>query len=108
MRIIAAGQLILDLLISSIALLGREVIMSENQENYNSRLANYPRPAIALTAVIYLLLGILETLPGTYVPALLYFFAAGILALIVSPTFWGCPTVANRCGNFATTSACCR
>jgi membrane protease YdiL (CAAX protease family) len=83
--------LILDLLISSIALLGREVIMSENQENYNSRLANYPRPAIALTAVIYLLLGILETLPGTYVPALLYFFAAGILALIVMPYVLGLP-----------------
>ena len=38
----------------------------------NSKLATYPRPAIALTAVTYLL-GYLERLPGTIIPALLYF-----------------------------------
>jgi len=54
--------------------------MKENQTQYNAPLANFPRPAIALTAIVYLLLGLLETLPGTYVPALLYFIALGIFA----------------------------
>ncbi len=65
--------------------------MNKNQTQYNAPLANYPRPAIALTAVVYLLLGVLETLPGTYVPALLYFIALGILALILMPYVLGLP-----------------
>jgi hypothetical protein len=51
------------------------------EAKYNSRLANYPRPAIALTAITYLLLGFLERLDGTFIPALLYFAALGVLAL---------------------------
>lgn len=62
-----------------------------NQIKYNSKLANYPRPAIALTAVTYLLLGYLERLPGTVVPALLYFFALGVLALYLMPYIIGLP-----------------
>lgn len=62
-----------------------------NQSQYNSKLANHPRPAIAFTAVIYLLLGYLETLPGTVVPPLLYFFALGILALYLMPYVIGLP-----------------
>ncbi len=65
--------------------------MKENQTQYNAPLANYPRPAIALTAIVYLLLGLLETRPGTYVPALLYFIALGILALILMPYVLGLP-----------------
>jgi membrane protease YdiL (CAAX protease family) len=57
----------------------------------NSRLANYPRPAIALTAVAYLLLGYLETLPGTFIPPLLYFLALGTLALYLMPFILGLP-----------------
>ena len=64
---------------------------SANQAKYNSKLANYPRPAIALTAVTYLLLGYLERLPGTVVPALLYFFALGVLALYLMPYIIGLP-----------------
>ena len=62
-----------------------------NQNQYNSKLANYPRPAIALTAVTYLLLGYLERLPGTVIPALLYFFALGVLALYLIPYVIGLP-----------------
>ena len=64
---------------------------STNQTQYNSKLANYPRPAIALTAVGYLLLGYLERLPGTVIPALLYFAALGVLALYVMPHVIGLP-----------------
>ena len=64
---------------------------STNQTKYNSRLANYPRPAIALTAVTYLLLGYLEFLPGTFIPPLLYFFALGVLALYLMPNVIGLP-----------------
>ena len=62
-----------------------------NQTSYNSKLANYPRPAIILTAVIYLLLGYLEYLPGTFIPPLLYFFALGVLALYLMPYVIGLP-----------------
>ena len=61
------------------------------QTQYNSKLANYPRPAIALTAITYLLLGFLERLPGTIIPPLLYFFALGFLALYLMPYVIGLP-----------------
>ncbi|MCJ7739540.1 MAG: CPBP family glutamic-type intramembrane protease, partial [Anaerolineae bacterium] len=64
---------------------------STNQTRYNSGLANYPRPAIALTAVTYVLLGYLESLPGTFVPPLLYFLALGVLALYLMPSILGLP-----------------
>jgi len=63
----------------------------KNQIRYNSKLANFPKPAIALTAVTYLLLGYLERLPGAVIPALLYFFALGILALFLMPYVIGLP-----------------
>jgi membrane protease YdiL (CAAX protease family) len=66
-------------------------MMSTNQPKYNSKLANYPRPAIAITAVIYILLGFLETLPGTFIPPLLYFLALGVLALYLMPFVLGLP-----------------
>lgn len=62
-----------------------------NETQYNSKLANLPRPAIAFTAIIYLLLGFLETLEGTFVPALLYFVALGVLALYLMPYVFGLP-----------------
>ena len=64
---------------------------STKDTQYNSRLANYPRPAIALTAIIYLLLGFLERLDGTFAPALLYFAALGVLALYLMPYVLGLP-----------------
>ena len=64
---------------------------STNQTQYNSKLANYPRPAIAITAVTYVLLGSLERLPGTAIPAVLYFFVLGILALYLMPYVIGLP-----------------
>jgi membrane protease YdiL (CAAX protease family) len=65
--------------------------MSTDQAQYNSRLANYPRPAIAIVAVTYVLLGYLETLPGTFIPPLLYFLALGVLALVLMPFVLGLP-----------------
>jgi membrane protease YdiL (CAAX protease family) len=62
-----------------------------NQTQYNSKLANYPRPAIAFTAITYLLLGFLERVPGTFFPPLLYFFALGFLALYLMPYMIGLP-----------------
>lgn len=62
-----------------------------NQTRFNSKLANYPRPAIALTAITYLLLGFLERLPGTFIPPLLYFFVLGFLALYLMPFVIGLP-----------------
>lgn len=41
------------------------------RSGFNSALANYPRPAIALTALSYVLFGYLETLPGRFAPPLL-------------------------------------
>jgi membrane protease YdiL (CAAX protease family) len=61
----------------------------ENQ--YNSKFANRPKLAIAFTAVVYLLLGFLERIPGTVVPALLYFFVLGFLALYLMPYVIGLP-----------------
>ncbi len=58
---------------------------------FNTKLANYPPPAIALTAVTYLMLGFLETLPGTYLPPALYFVALGVVALFIMPTVLGLP-----------------
>jgi membrane protease YdiL (CAAX protease family) len=64
---------------------------TSQQSQYNSKLANHPRPAIALTAITYLLLGYLETLPGTFIPPLLYFLALGVLALYLMPYVLGLP-----------------
>lgn len=61
------------------------------ETQYNSKLANYPRPAIAFTAITYLLLGLLETIEGAFVPPLLYFFALGVLALFLMPYVLGLP-----------------
>ena len=66
-------------------------MISPNQTKYNSLLANHPKPAIAITAVAYLLLGYLERVPGTILPALLYFFVLGVLALVLIPYVIGLP-----------------
>jgi membrane protease YdiL (CAAX protease family) len=75
-------------------------VTSTNQTQYNSKLANYPRPAIALTAVTYLLLGYLERLPGTIIPALLYFVALGVLALYLMPYVIGLPNGRKSFGDY--------
>jgi len=56
------------------------------------KLADHPRPAIAFTAVIYVLLGFLERLPGVVIPPLLYFVALGFLALYLMPYVLGLPS----------------
>ena len=61
------------------------------EKQFISILANNPRLAIAVTAIIYLLLGFLETLEGSFVPPLLYFFALGVLALYLMPSVFGLP-----------------
>lgn len=61
------------------------------QTQYSSRLANHPRPAIILTIVGYLALGLLELLPGTFIPPLLYFLALGLVALFLMPRVLGLP-----------------
>jgi len=66
-------------------------VTTTNQTQYNSKLANHPRPAIALTAVAYILIGFLEALPGTFIPPLLYFLALGVLALYLMPCALGLP-----------------
>jgi membrane protease YdiL (CAAX protease family) len=75
-------------------------VKKSNHPTYNSKLANYPRPAIAITAVTYLLLGYLETLPGTYLPPLLYFFALGVLALVLMPFVLGLPSGRKSLGAY--------
>jgi membrane protease YdiL (CAAX protease family) len=67
------------------------MINTSQQSQYNSKLANHPKPAIVLTAITYLLLGYLETLPGTVIPPLLYFLALGVLALYLMPYVLGLP-----------------
>lgn len=54
-------------------------------------LLNNRRAALAVTVVPYLLLGMLEYLPGAFIPALAYFVAAGIWALYVTPRLLGLP-----------------
>ena len=49
------------------------------------------RAAIAATLVPFLLLGFLEHLPGTFLPPIAYFAAAGIWALYVTPRVLGLP-----------------
>jgi membrane protease YdiL (CAAX protease family) len=66
-------------------------VTNTNQTPHYFELANYPRAAIAFTAVTYLLLGYLERLPGTVIPALLYFFVLGVLALCLMPYVIGLP-----------------
>jgi hypothetical protein len=52
--------------------------MKNNTERHNTWLANQPRLGIIFTVLAYLLLGIIERMPGTYIPPLLYFVILGI------------------------------
>lgn len=54
-------------------------------------MSNDRRPALIVTVVPFLLFGFLEHLPGTYIPALAYFVAAGVWALYVTPRLLGLP-----------------
>ena len=74
---------------------------SRQHSPYNSRLANLPRLAIGLTAVTYILLGFLETLPGDFVPAVLYFLALGVVALGLMPFVLGLPNGRKSLGDYA-------
>jgi membrane protease YdiL (CAAX protease family) len=72
-----------------------------NQRLFNAWLANRPKIGVALTAILYVLLGFLENLGGTFVPALLYFCALGILALVLMPYVLGLPNGRKSLGAFA-------
>ena len=58
---------------------------NERQLKQGSWLANNRRAALVVTVVPYLLLAFLERLPGTFAPPLMYFVAAGVWALYVTP-----------------------
>lgn len=58
---------------------------------YGFGLANYPRPAIAVTLFLYTACASLEALRGAFLPALLCFVALGVLALYLVPTVLGLP-----------------
>jgi len=59
--------------------------------DWRSWLMNNRRAAILATVLPFLLLGLLEWLPGKFVPPLLYFVAAGVWALYVTPRVLGLP-----------------
>ena len=63
----------------------------ESRLTRGSSLSDNRRAAVALTIVPYLLLGFLEHLPGTLVPPVAYFVAAGVWALYVAPRLLGLP-----------------
>lgn len=67
----------------------------EQSTQYNSWLANHPQLAIIFTAVTYMLLGVLEMIPGLpggkFTSALLYFLALGVLAFVLMPYVLGLP-----------------
>ncbi|MBN1458662.1 MAG: CPBP family intramembrane metalloprotease [Armatimonadetes bacterium] len=57
-----------------------------------SWIAEHRQPAVILSIVPFLLLGLIEMMaPGTYLPPLLYFAAAGVWALVVCPFVLGLP-----------------
>ncbi len=56
-----------------------------------SWIANHRAPSLLLTVLPFLLLGLLEMMEGTYLPPLLYFAAAGIWALVITPRVLGLP-----------------
>ena len=64
---------------------------NESQLKHGSWLSNNRRAALVVTVVPYLLLGFLEYLPGTFIPTLAYFVAAGVWALYVTPRLLGLP-----------------
>jgi membrane protease YdiL (CAAX protease family) len=64
---------------------------SETRPTQGSWLRDNRRAAVAVAIVPYLLLGFLERLPGTFVPPLAYFAAAGAWALYVTPRILGLP-----------------
>jgi membrane protease YdiL (CAAX protease family) len=66
-------------------------VTNTNQIRYNSKLANNPRPAIAVTLLLYVLFACLEALPGTFLPAVLCFLGLGVLALYIMPYILGLP-----------------
>lgn len=71
--------------------LKRNLVTNESQLKQGTWFSNDRRPALIATVVPFLLLGLLEQLPGTYIPTLAYFVAAGVWALYVTPRLLGLP-----------------
>ncbi len=65
--------------------------MAADLPQRGSWFADHLPPAMVATLLPFLWLGLLEQLPGTVVPALLYFVAAGVWALYVTPRLLGLP-----------------
>jgi membrane protease YdiL (CAAX protease family) len=66
-------------------------VTSGDDRQHGSWFADHLRPALVVTILPFLMLGLLELAPGTVVPALLYFVAAGVWALYVTPKLLGLP-----------------
>jgi len=66
-------------------------VANDTQLAQGSWLLNNRRAALIATLLPFLLLGLLEHLPGTFFPAIAYFAAAGIWALYVVPRVLGLP-----------------
>jgi membrane protease YdiL (CAAX protease family) len=69
----------------------RNIVTKDDQLQHGSWFADHPRPAIPATLLPFLLLGVLERAPGAVAGALLYFVAAGVWALYVTPRLLGLP-----------------
>jgi membrane protease YdiL (CAAX protease family) len=72
-------------------LLRRNSVANDTQPAHGSWLLKNRRAALAATLVPFLLLGLLEYLPGTFFPTMAYFVAAGIWAMYVTPRVLGLP-----------------
>ncbi len=72
-------------------LLRRNSVANDTKPAQGTWVLNNRRAALVATLVPFLLLVLLEHLPGTFFPAIAYFAAAGIWALYVIPRVLGLP-----------------
>jgi membrane protease YdiL (CAAX protease family) len=64
----------------------------ENTPTSNSTwLTRHPQPAIVVTAICYIFLGLVEMIPNRVLGAILYFVILGILAFVLMPYVLGLP-----------------
>jgi membrane protease YdiL (CAAX protease family) len=76
-------------------------VTNERARGIDPGLSGSRRAALILTLVPFIFLGLLERLPGTYAPTLLYFAAAGVWALYVTPRLLGLPNGRKPLREFA-------
>ncbi|MBN2566312.1 MAG: CPBP family intramembrane metalloprotease [Candidatus Eisenbacteria bacterium] len=73
---------------------------SESRLSEGTWLSGNRRAGVAAAVVPFLLLGLLEHLPGTFIPGLAYFAAAGVWALYVTPRVLGLPNGRKPLGEY--------